>query len=309
MTNSRGTTLPGHWPLLLCLIAAASLGAEAPTLIPKATTPVVIDGALDEPCWKQAPPVRVDYVNSKQGVLSGEPRAVARFAWDEEYLYIACETFDRNLIAVGTGRSEGPADNAREGCEIWLEDKKVDVVEFFLSFGSERFFWEIHHNAANQFNDVWCVVPDPAWPIAQSSMLTWGILFAPEMWLKDDGEHRLAKSVRLKPKADGKPSTVNDASDVDTGYTAELRLPWLAVGAPARCRTWIERPPKEPGGPKTREPGPWKMAGQELLILAAVQDGDLAERYHHSSPTRKGGWFHTSAAHWPRYRLGAAPSQ
>jgi hypothetical protein len=49
------------------------------------------------------------------------------------------------------------------------------------------------------------------------------------------------------------------------------------------------------------------MEGQEVLLLAAVQDGDLAERYHHSSPTRKGGWFHTSAAHWPRYRLAASP--
>ncbi len=291
---------------LAALLTLSALPAIAAGTLPKAAMPVVIDGVLDEPCWKQAPAVRVDYVNSKQGVLSGEPRAVARFAWDEWYLYVAYETFDRNLIAVGAGRSEGPPDNAREGCEIWLEDKKVDVVEFFLSFGCQRFFWEIHHNAANQFNDVWCVVPDPAWPVAQSSMVTWGILFGHEMWLKDDGEHRFAKAVRLKPKADGKPSTVNDASDVDTGYAAELRLPWLGLGAPAKCRTWLERPPKTPGGPKVQEPGPWKMAGQEMLILAAVQDGDLGERYHHSSPTRKGGWFHTSAAQWPRYRLGAA---
>jgi len=38
-------------------------------------------------------------------------------------------------------------------------------------------------------------------------------------------------------------------------------------------------------------------------ILAAVQDGDLKDRYHHSSPTLKGSWFHTGAADWPRYVL------
>jgi hypothetical protein len=295
--------------LLLVLAVSCAFAGEPRAVpeLPKAERPVAIDGVLDEPCWKRAAAVRVDYVNSKQGVLSAEPHAAARFAWDEHYLYIAYETFDRNLVAVGSGERQGPRDNLREGCEIWLEGKKVDVVEFFISFGSERFFWEVHHNAANQFNDIWCVVPDPAWPVSQSSMVTWGILFGPEMWLKDDGARRLATAVRLKPKADGRPSTVNDESDVDAGYVGELRLPWLGLGAPAACRTWVEREPTTPGGPKTREPGPWKMEGQEVLLLAAVQDGDLAERYHHSSPTRKGGWFHTSAAHWPRYRLAASP--
>ena len=290
---------------LFALLGSAAAAAEAPAgAIVKAEKPVVIDGVLDEPCWKQATPIRADFVNSKQGVLSDQPRMLVKYAWDEFYLYIAYETFDRNLVAVGTGQAEGPKGNEREGCEIWLPDRKVDVVEFFLSFGDERFFWEIHHNAANQFNDVWCTVPDAAWPVSQSSMATWGIIFGPGMTMQDDGPFTLAKAVRLKPKADGKPSTINDDSDTDTGYTAELRLPWLGIGAPAKCRTWIER---EVAGKKTRDPGPWKMTGQELLILAVVQDGDLAERYHHSSPTRKGDWFHTTARDWPRYRLAESP--
>jgi hypothetical protein len=106
-------------------------------------------------------------------------------------------------------------------------------------------------------------------------------------------------AVCLKPKADGKPSTINDDSDVDSGYTAELRIPWPALGAPRERATWL--PPA--AGTKDRLPGPWKVEGLALPILAVVQDGDLKDRYHHSSPTFKGGWFHMGAADWPRYIL------
>jgi hypothetical protein len=272
------------------------LAAEAPAAIPKSPTLVVVDGILDEPVWKQATPVRADYLLSKTGVLSDQPRMAARFAWDDRYLYIAYETFDGNLVAAGTGEHEGPPANRREGAVIWDDAKKIDVVEFFISFGDERFFWELHHNAANHFNDIWITVPDPSWRVSELSITTWGIIFGHSMFIQDEGDHTLAKAVRLKPRADGKPSTINDPSDVDTGYTAELRLPWLGLGAPEKARTWIQRD-------KVREPGPWKMAGQQIMILAVVQDGDLPERYHHSSPTLKRDWFHKTAPHWPRYAL------
>ena len=43
------------------------------------------------------------------------------------------------------------------------------------------------------------------------------------------------------------------------------------------------------------------MGGQPFQILAVLQDGDLETRYHHSSPTLPGGWFHKGVAHWPLY--------
>src|SRR5437867_992088 len=121
-------------------------------------------------------------------------------------------------------------------------------------------------------------------------MSTYGISFNHNEWLADEGASTVAMAVKFKPKADGKPSTVNDSSDTDTGYTAEIRLPWRSIGAPTAAATWIEGPPIN--GKPTRLPGPWKMAGQTASILAVVQDGDLKERYHHSSPTRKPDWFH-----------------
>ena len=295
---------------LLFLFCNRALGADPPPdnkpfPIYKTSQPIQIDGVLDDPAWKEARVVEADYVWGQVGRKSAEPRMRVRYTWDDHYLYVGYETFDKNLVALGTGQREGPPGNMREGCLISHPTEKVDVVEFFVSFGDPRFFWELHHNAANQFNDIWCVVVDDSWPIRGSCLNRFGIEFHTHEFVQDDavGGHTLAMAVRLKPKTDGKPSTINDSSDVDTGYTAELRLPWLGLGAPVDRETLV---PSQSDGSKKKssfEHGPWKMAGQEMMILAVTQDGDLPEHYHHSSPTKPGGWFHKGAEHWPRYVL------
>jgi Carbohydrate family 9 binding domain-like len=277
-----------------------------PAEFKKASGPITIDGVLDEPAWKEAKPIEVKYIwNDKEiGKVSKEPRMTARYTWDDNYLYIGYETFDKNLIALGTGEKKGPKDNQREGAHISHEKEKVDVVEFFISFGDTHFFWELHHNALNQFNDIWIVVTDDSWPISKSSRNRFGIFFGTHEILQDDAEagFTFKSAVKMKPKADGKPSTVNDPSDVDTGYIGEIRLPWLGLGAPMSCET-MKSVELKPGGPKRNIHGPWKMAGQEMRILTVFQDGDLPDHYHHSSPTKGGGWFHKGAEHWPRYIL------
>jgi hypothetical protein len=278
--------------------------ALAPTAVFKTTETITIDGKLDESAWKQATPVRVDYVYGKTGELSTEPRMIAKYLWDEHYLYIGYETFDKNLVAIGNGDKQGPPGKQRDGCEIWVEGKPVDVVEFFISMGDESFFWEIHQNAANQFNDIWCSIIPKDHPAYDSTMSSYGIHFGIQEYLQDEGPYTVATGVYLKPKADGKPSTVNDDSDVDTGYTGEIRIPWAALGAPRSRQTWVT----SPDNPKQRLHGPWKMEGQGMPLLAVFQNGDLKDRYHHSSPTFKGGWFHLGAAEYPRYVLRRSPA-
>src|SRR5438874_13460347 len=77
----------------------------------KSQDAIKIDGVLDEPAWKNAIQVDADYVWSKIGEKSKEPRMKAWYTWDDHYLYIAYETFDRNLIALGTGEKKGPKGN------------------------------------------------------------------------------------------------------------------------------------------------------------------------------------------------------
>jgi hypothetical protein len=182
---------------------------------------------------------------------------------------------------------EGPADNRRQNTDV----PRSDMVEFFLTFGSTHFFWELHHSVANNFNDALIVVPDRGWKISKSSMAGPGIMFLHGTYLEDDGEYKFAKAVALLPKADGKPSTVNTPGDQDAGYTGEIRIPWLAIGAPNKA--------------KTRTPGTWNMAGQTITILAIVQNCDSDDRYMHSCPTapKKGQFFHMSADQWTVFKL------
>jgi len=296
-------------PALVLLLGAgedkppAPDGKPAPILQTKEA--IVVDGVLDEPAWKTATAIPVQYIWGKVGERSTEPRMVVKYTWDSDYLYIGYETFDRNLVALGTGNHKGPKDNQRETCKISDDKEKVDVVEFFISFGDTRMFWELHHNAANHFSDILITVTDDNWPISKTTLARFGIHFATQEYVDDDvpAGKTLARAVKLKPKADGKPSTINDSSDVDTGYVGELRLPWLGLGAPFARETYV----MNAAGKRIR--GGWKMTGQEMMILAVFQDGDLKDHYHHTSPTKPGGWFHKGAEHWPRYVLEAGPEK
>jgi hypothetical protein len=296
---------PLSWLLhgwILALAACAGAPAGEAQRIPHTADPVVVDGALAEPIWEKAPTHRVAYPHGGSTEAVEKSIMRVRYAWDDHYLYIGYEVFDENLVAVGTDHDTGPKGNRREGLEIAHKEHKADVAELFISFGDKHFFWELHHNAANQFNDVWCMVADSEWPIADAAMVRGnGLHLHPGAYLKDrDAKggapaRRFAKAVRRKAQADGSPSTVNHAGDTDTGYTAELRLPLFGVGAPRAAR------PTEKKNGKGNRPGPWRMGEEEVRILAVYQNGDLDQRYHHSSPQGVGGFFHTSWDHWPVY--------
>ena len=308
--------MPGWMIACGCLLAggaataAEPIGESPPAPIWKAAAPPRIDGVLDEPAWRQAAAIPVHFIHGKVSQRAAEPTATARYTWDDDYLYIGYETCDRNLVALGSDACEGPEGNKRQGLEHAHKTVPVDVMEFFVSCDDPNFFWEIHHNAANQFNDIWITVPAREWPLARSSRATSGILFGFAEVLADDvpAGRRLAMAARPKADAEGRPSSVNDDRDADTGYTAELRLPWAGLGVPTSLQTWVEVESREPPGGKVRVRGPWKMAGSELRILAAFQDGDRADRYHHSSPTLPGDFFHKGWSNWPRYRLESDPA-
>lgn len=300
---------------LLAAAACAAFAQEPPSqpqeAIPcyRTAKPVVIDGVLDDPCWNSAVVLKADYIFGKKGQQAPSAPMTMRCAWDESYLYIAYETFDKNLVAVWNGAVQGPLDNRREGAMIWHDVWKIDVAEFFISFGDKRFFWETHHNALNQFNDVWITVTDPSWPLDKGTMSIYGFVFCHEEYIRDDPPCKLQMAVKLKPKADGTPSTVNDPMDEDTGYTAEIRFPWFGIGVPRdRAVTRIEEPPAGSTRlPKAvRAPGLWKMEGQEMWLLGVVQNADEKDRYHHTSPTLGGGWFHSQVSEWPHFRMVAA---
>jgi hypothetical protein len=268
---------------------------KTPAQVFRTDKPVKVDGVLDEPCWKQAIPVNMDYEGNGSGKRSAEPRATAKFAWDANFLYIAYETFDTNLVAKSLPFKKGPADNQRGACEI-SPAAPGDMVEFMIGFKDPNMFWQIYFNALGEMNDILILAGLPGWKDAKErpAMAVYSVYWAAQEFIRDDDANKLAIAVQLKPKADGKPSTVNQEGDIDTGYTSEIRFPWGGIGAPGSLRTKAG----------------WKMAGREMSIFSAVQNGDLKERYYISSGTMTTkAFFHLQFPEWPRYVLVDAPAE
>ncbi|GMV79203.1 MAG: hypothetical protein AMXMBFR7_03870 [Planctomycetota bacterium] len=284
------------WALLSALLGGIALTEDAApvTPVPFADTDMAIDGKLDEAVWKAAAPIRCDHLNTT-GVLDTAAHMTVRVAWDRQYLYLGYETFDKQLVAAGSGKREGPAERPRDGASIWGGKPNPDVVEFFLTLGDRRCFWELHHNALNQFNDVYCVLADDDWVVTKAQRAQFGILFFEDEWLRDQGAHTVRMAIQLKPKADGQPSTVNAPGDEDSGYTGECRIPWGSIDAP---KDKFKKPPKGQDGEAS-----WHLEGHKLQLLAVVQDSDQKERYFHNAPRSLHPWMHKGIAHWPQFEL------
>jgi hypothetical protein len=295
---------PIFYPLsvLLCLSLPALAGERsapspssrpAPTPIYKTPTPPKIDGSLDDPCWKQAVPIVTNYLYAGDGKRTDPPPMVARFAWDDRYFYIAYDVFDSDLITVPTGRETGPPGNRRPTSEEYAPEKNLDLVEFFISTGSERAFWEVHHTAGNHLNNHWCELapPEVLAKIARPSMKD--VTIRRDGYIPDDGQATVARAVQLKKRPDGTLSTVNKSDDIDIGYSGEIRLPWSGLGVPASRR---------------RGDGTYDLAGFELPMLAVVLNGNGGTPvYHSSAPGLPRVMFHFSAGLWPRYVLAEKP--
>lgn len=309
-------------PLLLTGLLAEeppTPSEPVPAEVFKAATAPKIDGTLDDECWKKATVFDVHYIMAKKGVKAESSPMKVQYTWDDHFFYIGYETFDTNVRSLGKEHQEGPPDNRREVADIWNSDPEpwVDVVEFFITFGDENFFWELHHNALNQLGDVLIMSKLPYWQGNRTNdrpaIAMWNIYFGHGEYVQDEGpyelpdgtikRYKLATATKLKPKADGTPSTPNKVGDKDTGYTAELRLPWYGIGARISDRTWIKHPPKEGEKRPIMEGGPWKMTGKVVSVIAVCQNPDLKDRYHHSGEKFYGGWFHHGVKEYPRLKL------
>lgn len=269
--------------------AATGTSTVPPTPVYRARTAPVIDGKLDDACWQSAVVVVANHLYAGDGQRTEPPPLIARFTWDARYLYIAYEVNDTNLIALASGRESGPPGNRRPVPEEYLPEKHLDLAEFFISFGSERVFWEVHHDAANHLNNLAVELPTTE-ALAKIPKPSYKhVTFHRERFVTDDGAFTVARAVQLKPRKDGKPSTANDPADRDTGYTGEIRLPWAGLGAPAAQR---------------RPDGSYVLAGTRLPVLAASLNGNGGQAvYHSSAPHLPRLMFHFSVKLWPRYLL------
>ena len=285
----------GHYTVIRHLLSAvlrvsqffaATAGAGDVREIARTIEPPTIDGKLEEAVWRNADAILVDRPHGRAGLIAAQPPMVARLVCDDHYLYIGYEVRDTDLVAIGAGRRVGPPGNEREASEEYLPEKNLDLAEFFISLAGATEFWEMHHSAGNHLNNHWCQVPSTGELRKKAKPQYGDVKFDRGRYVPDDGKLTVCQAAYLLPKTDGRPSTVNDPSDVDAGYSGEIRLPWSGLGLPAKRR---------------RQDGTYRLSGLELRVLAAVLNGNGGQPQYWSSGELPKQMFHFSANRWPRY--------
>lgn len=161
-----------------------------------ASTPVVIDGRLDEPAWASAP-WTADFVDI-EGDARPRPslRTRAKILWDERYLYIAAELEEPHLWAKLT-----------EHDSVIFQDPDFEV--FLDPDGDTHGYYEFEINALNTGWD----------------------LFLPKPYI-DGGKARNDWEIPELRTAVHLRGTLNDPRDTDIGWTVEMAFPWAAFRPP-----------------------------------------------------------------------------
>lgn len=153
----------------------------------------VIDGKLDDACWKGVPWTDdfVDIEGSKKPKPAHRTRA--KMCWDDKALYIAAEITEPHVWATLT-----------EHDSVIFRDPDFEV--FLDPDGDSHMYGELELNAKNT---------------------TWDLLLTKPY--KDSG-HAIngweITGLKTAVKVDG---TLNDPSDKDTGWTVEIAWPWAGL--------------------------------------------------------------------------------
>lgn len=265
-----------RWWLMLGALPVWLIAAPKPFPLPYTDKAPAIDGRLNEVCWKKATSLRVIFPHDQTHKPPAKAPMIARAVWDDFYLYLAYEVTDSQLTALGTGRETGPPKNRRPQAIEYAPEKQIDLVEFFIA-DNPRFFWEIHHNAANHLNTLWIELPTAAELKKIPKPGYAHIKFHRDRFLPDDDTHTVQRATRLRPN-----TTLNRPADRDTGYTAELRLPWRSL--------FPSQPAPKPG--------------RQFSLLAVCLNGNGGQAVYHSNGKNLPQlMYHYSVKQWPVLKL------
>jgi len=185
---------------------------------------LAIDGRLDKPAWREAQrsPRFVDLVSGVPGFLDTRMAAL----WDDKYLYVAFWVSEPNVQARLTARDS----------LVWTEND----VEIFV--GGENCYYEFEINARGTVYEVFYIWQDalkkgsrfdlPEFdPLARrvdvlggfQDGMRYGKHPRGARWAFMDWDMPgLRTGVQVR-------GTLNDASDIDEGWTAEIAFPWSGL--------------------------------------------------------------------------------
>ncbi len=158
----------------------------------RASSPIQIDGRLDEPAWRAATPVALDLpCDLQQQGLTLEEKGTARVLWDDQFIYVAFDFTDSDVVANGT---EDDQEHHNLG----------DVAEIFLKPTDQTWYWEFHVTPRGFVSTYWS--PGRG-----------------RFGLQGTSPHVKPRFIEAAAQVQG---TLNDFRDRDTGWTAEVAIPW-----------------------------------------------------------------------------------
>jgi hypothetical protein len=185
---------------------------------------IEVDGDLDKPAWKAAPRSArfVDLVSGLPGLLDTRMAAL----WDDEALYVAFWASEPNVRAELTERDS----------LVWTEND----LEVFI--GGEDCYYEFEINARGTVYEVFYVWQDALKKGSRFDLPEFGlrgrrvdVLGGFQDALRYGKHPRGARwafmdwdlaGLRTAVRVQG---TLNDPSDADDGWTAEIAFPWSGL--------------------------------------------------------------------------------
>jgi hypothetical protein len=200
----------------------------------RAASPVIVDGRLDEPAWKEA-----EFSTSFVDIVSGEPAwfdSRVALAWDDQNLYVGYRIEEPDVRASLTERDS----------LIYTEND----VELFIA--GENVYYELEMNARNTVYEVFWIWRDrfrPGSPL-------YGLPDFQErnhrtMRLSGVGGHVHPRGERIGfldwdfpglRHAVHVEGTLNRSDDRDKGWEVELALPWNGMKLLAEGRSLPPKP-------------------------------------------------------------------
>ena len=190
--------------LILALVALTVAQAQTPKQYTalRATTPIRVDGRLDDAAWAKAPWTD-DFIDI-QGPDHTKPRFRTRvkMLWDDHYLYIAAELEEPHVWATLT-----------EHDSVIFHDNDFEV--FLNPSGDSLNYFEFEINALNTGWDLFLNKPYRAGGKADNSWEIPGLLTGVQV-----------------------NGTIKDPCDRDRGWTVEIAFPWTGFAS----RAPVKRP-------------------------------------------------------------------
>jgi len=153
------------------------------------TSPIIVDGWLDEVAWKQAVtyPLVLASDRSKHGEMAQE-QGLIRVAWDDHFFYVAVEFEDVDIVAEGTS-NQLPHYQLGDLCEVFLKPEH------------QSWYWELYVTPRGLKSNFW--FPGR------------GRFGLPSNFQYNCG-------LRVAAQVEG---SINNWSDKDARWTAEMAMP------------------------------------------------------------------------------------